>query len=498
VSAAARAAGVRMGLKGPMMALGRGGDQVREASVRFGDVGAGRGADDAAAGQAGATALRQLLADRARLALLNEVAERIGSTLDLEGTCAELARFALPRFADLAAVEVLPPEAVLAGPGFGGGPLRARRTALEAIPALRHRADSLAPPGHWVRHRQGCPTTRCLETGQALAETYPAVPEWPCETGGGTGGGENGGGAVGTAAGPVSSLVVPLRARGQLIGVLSLLRGADSEPFAEAASFTDDVAVIQAVADRAAVSIDNARRFAISQDLTMELQRALLAEPGSPHANLELASRYLPCGTSAMVGGDWFETVRLSFGRTLLVVGDVMGHGVEAAVDMSSYRTLLRYVAATDLPPHRILRQLDRLTSQGDATRPATCLLALVEPARRRCTFASAGHLPPVLISPDRPTELLAVPTGPPLGTGLGGYTAVVHPMEPGQVLLLYTDGLVERRTEDIDVSLARLTRIGRQQPSASLDGLVDLVLSAVKPPVPDDDIAVLAARIQG
>lgn len=482
-SAATLAAGVRMGLKGPMMALGRGGDQLREASVRFEDVGRGPGDDDAPAGQpaAGASALSELLAERARLALLNEVTERVGSTLDLESTSAELARFVVPRFADLAGVEILPPEAVQASQALGAGPLRGRRTALEALPPLHRRADRLPPPSHWVRHRRGCPTARCLETGQAVDEPHRTDPDWACEVN-----------AAEAAEEPVSLLVVPLRARGQLIGVLSLLRAPGAAPFA------DDAAVIQTVADRAATSIDNARRFALAQDLTMELQRALLAEPGSPHANLELASRYLPCGTSAMVGGDWFETVRLSFGRTLLVVGDVMGHGVEAAVDMSSYRTLLRYVAATDLPPHRILRQLDRLTSQGDATRPATCLLALVEPARRRCTFASAGHLPPVLISPDRPTRLLSVPTGPPLGTGLGGYTAEVHPLEPGQVLLLYTDGLVERRTEDIDVSLARLTRLEQRPPSASLDGLLDQVLGTVKPPVPDDDIAVLAARIHG
>ena len=482
--------------------------------MRSEDVGTGPGTGDGTVAPAFGSpdALSELLADRARLALLNEASERIGSTLGVENTCAELAGFAVPRFAELASVELLPPEAV-SGLTFGGGPLRVRRAALEAVPALRRRLDGPMPPDQWVRHRQGCPTARCLETGRAvIADQPPREPargqetagghadrtgeDWPCEI------------HVRTdrMAGPTSVLVVPLRARGRLIGVLSLLRTSDTAGnrrmanlghAAHGAAFGDDVATIQAVADRAATAIDNALRLALAQDLTMELQRALLAEPGSPHANLELASRYLPCGTSAMVGGDWFETIRLSFGRTLLVIGDVMGHGVEAAVDMSSYRTLLRYVAGTDLPPHRILRQLDRLTSQGDAIRPATCLLALVEPARQRCTFASAGHLPPTLISPDRPAELLSVPTGPPLGTGLGDYQAVVHPLHPGQVLLLYTDGLVERRTEDIDVSLARLTRLGRPQPSASLDDLLDHVLAAVKPTAPEDDIAVLAARVQ-
>jgi serine phosphatase RsbU (regulator of sigma subunit) len=452
--------------------------------VRTDGTGTGTGDGETVLASAfdGADGLEALLADRDRLALLNEAGERIGTSLDLRTTCAELARFVVPRFADLASVEILPPESIPTGPSLGAGPLRVQRVALEAVPALRPRPGPGAPVGAWVRHRTGCPTAQCLESDQAFLDLPRsgrhggrAVEDWSCEVG----------------AGAESVLLVPLRARGRLIGVLSLIRAAYGIPF------DADVTMVQEVADRAARNIDNARRHALAQDLTMQLQRALLADPGSPHANLGLASRYLPCGTSAMVGGDWFETIRLSFGRTLLAIGDVMGHGVEAAVDMSAYRTLLRYVAATDLPPHRILRQLDHLTSQSDATRPATCLLALVEPARRRATFASAGHLPPTLLSPDGPAQLLAVPTGPPLGTGLGDYQAVVHSLDPDQVLLLYTDGLVERRTEDIDASLARLTRLHRPRRGASLEDLLDHVLATVAPAAPDDDIAVLAARIQ-
>lgn len=146
------------------------------------------------------------------------------------------------------------------------------------------------------------------------------------------------------------------------------------------------------------MAIDHARRYTRAQGIALELQQALLTEPGKPHTNLELAWRYLPSGTASVVGGDWYEVVRLSFGRTLLVIGDVMGHGVEAAVDMSNYRATLRYVAAMDLPPHRILRRLDALISEDDAARPATCLLALADPNRARWTLSSAGHLPPALV----------------------------------------------------------------------------------------------------
>ncbi|MFD0351113.1 PP2C family protein-serine/threonine phosphatase [Kitasatospora aburaviensis] len=200
-----------------------------------------------------------------------------------------------------------------------------------------------------------------------------------------------------------------------------------------------------------------------------------------------------------MVGGDWYETVRLPFGRTLLVMGDVMGHGVEAAVDMSTYRSTLRDVAGMDLPPHRILRQLDTVIAANESARPATCLLALADPGRGRWTLSSAGHLPPALIAPGRPTELLQIPTGPPLGTGLGGYEQTARELRVGETLLMYTDGLVERRDEDIDVSLERLAAL-RLPAEGELDDLLDAVLHALAPagpsaPSAEDDIAVLAAR---
>lgn len=178
-------------------------------------------------------------------------------------------------------------------------------------------------------------------------------------------------------------------------------------------------------------------------------------------------------------------------------MGDVMGHGVEAAVDMSNYRSTLRDVAGMDLPPHRILRQLDTVIAANESARPATCLLALADPGRGRWTFSCAGHLPPAMIAPGRPTELLRIPTGPPLGTGVGGYEQTTRTLLPGETLLLYTDGLVERRGEDIDVSLARLAAL-RLPVTGPLDDLLDAALHALGPASghpAEDDIAVLAAR---
>ncbi|MDH6108749.1 hypothetical protein P3T36_002330 [Kitasatospora sp. MAP12-15] len=430
--------------------------------------------------------LHELEQARARLALLDAAADRLGTTLDVDTTCAELADFAVPRLADLATVDVLP-EALLDRRGATHTAVpRLRRTGMAATPALLPRLGALAAPGESVRHLEGSSPARCLETGKAVIGNLLSDEELSRSAA------DPRTLAAYRAAGIDSVLVVPLTARGHLVGVLSLGRvGGSSSAFTD-----DDVVLVEDLACRAAIGIDNAHRYTRSQGIALQLQRALLSEPGNPHPNLQLASRYLPCGTTSMVGGDWYETVRLPFGRTLLVMGDVMGHGVEAAVDMSNYRSTLRYVAAMDLPPHRILRQLDTIISEHESARPATCLLALADPGRSRWTFSSAGHLPPALIGADGATELISVPTGPPLGTGLGGYEQCTRELRPEQVLLLYTDGLVERRGEDIDASLDRLAAL-RPPAAGDLDDLLDAVLHGLAHPAVDDDIALLAARVR-
>lgn len=201
-------------------------------------------------------------------------------------------------------------------------------------------------------------------------------------------------------------------------------------------------------------------------------------------------------GPRALVGGDWFETIRLHFGRTLLAIGDVMGHGLDAAVDMNAYRSVLREVASTDLAPHRVLRQLDALSAADESRRPATCLLVRIDPARAMAVYSSAGHLPPAVFTRDGVGELLDVPVGPPLGTGLGGYEALARPLSADQTLLLYTDGLVERRSEDIDTSLARLAAL-RLGTRSSLSEVVDAVCAGLDAQHAEDDVAVLAARLR-
>ncbi|MFJ4849362.1 MULTISPECIES: SpoIIE family protein phosphatase [unclassified Streptomyces] len=418
---------------------------------------------------------------RERLALLDRAATLIGTTLEMEATCSELARFLVPLLADIASVDVLPPEGTTA---HTRGLLRLRRAAMAALPNLRDQVRIFGEPGQYLDYQEGSTIPRCLQSGRPVLEDL-------CHDGAlarSASGLERI--AAYRAAGIHSALVVPLTARGHPIGTVSMVRGGESPAFTER-----DVEIAQDVVGRAAISLDNARRYTHEHGITLELQRALMSEPGSPHPTVEAAFRYQPAGSSALVGGDWYDTVRLSFGRTLLAMGDVMGHGVEASVDMSQYRSMLRFVAGADLPPHRILRRLDTLISETESGRPASCLLALVDPTRGKCAYSSAGHLPPAMIRPDGSVELVEVPVGPPLGTGHGGYEIVSGACGRGDVLLLYTDGLVERRGEDIDVSLDRLARL-RLHPDGDLGGLVDRILSLLVCEPADDDIAVLAARI--
>lgn len=416
---------------------------------------------------------------RERLALLDEAATRIGTTLDMDTTCQELAEFLVETLADAATVEVFPEHGTSRTPR--GGTLRLRRAAMASAPALNAVVRTLGSPGAYVDYQPGSSIPRCLETRRPVIDNVPDDEELGLLAPGA------GRVAVCRAAGIHSALIVPLTARGHDVGTVSMVRADGSPVFDET-----DAVIAQDLAGRAAISLDNARRYTAEHNAVVQLQRALLAEPGRPHPDLDVAYHYRPSGRGVLVGGDWYETVALNGGRTLLALGDVMGHGLEAAVAMSRYQAMLRVVAARAMAPDRILRELDHLLHTTDAERPATCVIAVADPAKGTCTCASAGHLPPVVFAPDGTSTFLPVPPGPPLGTGHGRYTSLTVPWVPGGTLLLYTDGLVERRHEDIDTSLARLTRIRAGTAPAELLGQV---LARVAPDDPEDDIALLAAR---
>ena len=192
-------------------------------------------------------------------------------------------------------------------------------------------------------------------------------------------------------------------------------------------------------------------------DIAVTLQRSLLPQELEQPDDLRVAATYQPGGTDAAVGGDWYDVITLGAGRTALVIGDVMGRGVRAAAVMGQLRTAVRAYARLDLPPHEVIQLLDGLAAEIDATQIATCVYAVHDPSEGRLSYASAGHLPILVRDAQGIVHRTDEPTGPPLGTGGWMHTSGSIPLGPGSTAVLYTDGLIERRGEDIDEGVASL-----------------------------------------
>ncbi|MEV0849309.1 SpoIIE family protein phosphatase [Streptomyces sp. NPDC049954] len=310
-----------------------------------------------------------------------------------------------------------------------------------------------------------------------------------------------------------STLAVPMVAHDKVVGLAQFARTKGSEPFGER-----DRALAVELATRAAVFIDNARLYRREHERALILQRSLLP-PGDPEAaGLDIACRYLPGTTATEVGGDWFDVIELPGHRTALVVGDVMGRGLRAAVAMGELRTAVRTLALLDLEPADVLSHLDEIAqglgSPQQTTRAAlqdqdtdlaevylaTCVYAVYDSVTRRCTFANAGHLPPVVLEPggaDRPALLLDMPPGMPLGVGGEPFEEVTVELPEGALLALYTDGLVESRHQPLDEGLEAF-RNALTDPALPLEDACDHVLTSLDTHHGEDDIALLMARVKG
>ncbi|MFF5235415.1 SpoIIE family protein phosphatase [Dactylosporangium sp. NPDC000521] len=248
------------------------------------------------------------------------------------------------------------------------------------------------------------------------------------------------------------------------------------------------------VAAHAAVALDNARMYLRQRNAAVELQRSLL--PRIPRVDgLEVVSRYLPAAKGVEVGGDWVDLVPLSAGRVALVVGDVMGKGIRAAAVMGQLRTAIRSYASLDLAPGQLMRQLNTLLAADHDTQMASCVYAVYDLVHGTLSYANAGHPPAVGVLEGQPTRLLTGPIGPPLGTVDFPYTEQIVAVPPGEALLLYTDGLIERRDRNIEDRLADLQARIVQHPRPTLTAIDDLVAGMVDPAHHEDDIAVLYVR---
>ncbi len=420
---------------------------------------------------------------RERLDILYAAGVGIGTSLDVTRTAEELAELAVPRFADYVTVDLFDP--VMAG----GQPDRAmplRRTARSGI----SEDVPLYPVGGQIRYVDSSPQGRTLREGRAVLEPrLGEAPGWQAQ--------DYERSAQVVAYGVHSLITVPLRAGSLVLGVVSFWRSVKPEPFDE-----DELALGEELVARAAVSIDNARRYTREHSMAVTLQRSLLPRRLPDQNALDVAYRYLPA--QAGVGGDWFDVLPLSGARVALVVGDVVGHGLHAAATMGRLRTAVHNFTALDLPPDELLGLLDELVGRidqdetaDDGTAPvtgATCLYAIYDPVAGSCVIARAGHPPPALIGPDGTVEFPEVPPGPPLGLGGLPFETTELRLAEGSRLVLYTDGLVEDRAHDIDVGLEHLRR-ALETSGETPEETCRTVLDARLPDRPGDDIALLVAR---
>ncbi|WP_405806332.1 SpoIIE family protein phosphatase [Streptomyces sp. NBC_01187] len=424
-------------------------------------------------------AAQQVEHARSRLAQVAEASVRIGTTLDLEQTARELAEVAVPELADIAAVDVLD-VAVQDRPVRIPAEETAAFRALALVPAYPTIATNAADePGTVAHYGADRLVTRCVATAEPVR--VPVVSKADLR---GIARDEEAA-AMLSEAGVHSYLAVPLIARGEVLGALDLKRARNSRPFSE-----DDVVLACELAARAAVCIDNARLYRQQHDIALTLQRSMLPTPPSEPKGLRVASRYQPAGALSEVGGDWFDVLDLSEDRTALVVGDVMGSGINAAATMGRLRTATQTLSRLALRPADVLGHLDEITTGLDPYF-ATCLYAVYDPHRRRCHIATAGHLPPVLVPARGEPRLLDLHTGAPLGTGAAEYHTLTVDLEVDDRLVLYTDGLIETRRDDIDERLEVLLDLLRG-PSVSLEETCDHLLTSLRQPDNHDDVALL------
>ncbi|SEN92868.1 ATP-binding SpoIIE family protein phosphatase [Actinacidiphila rubida] len=440
-----------------------------------------------------------------RLVLMNEASARIGTTLDIHRTADELAAVGIDHFADFTLVELL--DSVLRGEEArpAPGPERmlfrcvAHRSVLDGRPeaAVSIGATQLFPKdspvgvalatGRGSHHRRGDDSWQWWEQD---AQDRPGP---------------------GTAASAHSLMVVPLQARGVILGVVLFGRHRTRAPFTD-----EDLVLAEEFAALAAVCVDNARRYTREHHAALALQRGLLPHSIDGKSAVDSATRYLPAASPAGLGGDWYDVVPLSGARVALVVGDVAGHGLHAAAAMGQLRTAVRTLADVDLPPDELLTQLNDVVirleketaaayhsgaeygfaaDEGPAVGEfsAACLYVVYDPVAGRCSAASAGNVPPVLLARGEAPVPVDVPIGPPLGVGGYPFELAEFDVPEGSRLALFTKGLLRALDEDPDSAVRTAAKI-LDQPSLTLEQVSDALLKHVPDEGPTDDVALLLA----
>jgi len=423
-----------------------------------------------------------------RHALLDDTFRQIGATLDLDQMARGLINIVVPHFCNSAGLLML--ESLVGADESPShqvdGSHLLRRLAVASVDSAPSGVAAF-PTGEVLRYPPETPYTEVMDTGKPVRtsnvdsdDALEIAESWRRP-------------AAELLAG-TSMLLLPLEARDTLLGFIVCTRRVGYRPFD-----AYDTEIGMEFASRAAIFLDNARRYSRERATALTLQRSLLPTGLSAPCSVEVRHRYLPGSQLIEVGGDWYESIPLPGARVALVVGDVAGHGVRAAVTMGRLRTAIQTLAMLELPPAETLQHLNELMRALGVREPhfATCAYAVYDAVHGTCEVASAGHLPPLLVRPDGNSEFLDVSPAPPLGVGEGIVHSRTFEIEDGSLLVLYTDGLVESRGSDIDDGLKRLQGVfGPGSAERPVEDLCKATLAGAYADQQRDDIAVLMARL--
>jgi Stage II sporulation protein E (SpoIIE)/GAF domain len=360
----------------------------------------------------------------------------------------------------------------------GEGQVVARRLGTKLGRPGRQFPPAAFPSGQVIAFAADSPPARCVHSGrpvafsepdrQTMERVRPAGREF--------------------LSGCTSFLAVPMTARDTVTGLLTLARGPDAPAFDDR-----DAATAARLGAQAGTGIANALTLIRQRSIADALQRGLLAAKPAIPSGLEVAGRCLPTD-GHVIGGDWYDIISLPGGRTGLVVGDVMGHGPEAAAVMAQLRAAAHALADLDLAPAELLQRLNHSTTMLQRITLATCAYAVIDPDSHSCTLAGAGHLPPILALPDGTTRVPELPAGQSLGLGTTLYGQARIKLPPGAVVALYTDGLVESRTRSFDQGILALRSVLARE-HGNLEAICDALIASLAGRC-EDDITVVLARI--
>ncbi len=406
----------------------------------------------------------------AKLAFLADAATVLASSLDYQATLTSVAWLAVPTFADWSAIDLVDDG-------------RLRRLAVAHVDpakvrlahelAERYPADPDAPNGAWQVMRTGRSeliadiTDEMLVAGAVDDEHLAIARDLQLR----------------------SVLTVPLVVRGRVLGVLTWVAAQADRRYS-----VDDVALAEDLAKRAAVAIDNAELYSQTAAAAVQLQHAVLPEALPELPEWDIAHFYSPSGRTE-VGGDFYDVLPLEDGRMAMFVGDVMGRGVAAAAAMAQMRAAVRAYAAIDPTPDVVLAKLDLMYERYPTDQLVTLVYVLADPGRDELVVANAGHPPPLLLRADRSVELLPIADGAPLGVTSQERHQTTVTFRGGDTVVAFTDGLIERRDEDITQGQERLLKAVMCMKGADLTEALASTVEDVRDPSRDDDVAAVAAR---